>query len=66
VASDASHYYRNLRERIPFNTLHDLPGVYRAFDRIRELAGTEELVIPGHDPLVLERLAPVADGIVRL
>ncbi len=66
VASDAAHYYRNFEERIPFNTLHDLPGMYRAFDRIRELAGDEELVIPGHDPLVLERLQRVADGIVEL
>ena len=66
VASDASHYYRNFEKRIPFNTLHDLPGMYRAFDRIRELAGSPELVIPGHDPLVLERLKPVGDGIVAL
>ncbi len=66
VASDASHYYRNLEERIRFNTLHDLPGMYRAFDRIRELAGADDLVIPGHDPLVLERLTRVADGIVEL
>jgi glyoxylase-like metal-dependent hydrolase (beta-lactamase superfamily II) len=66
VASDASHYYRNFEQRIPFNTLHDLPGVYGAFDRIRELAGAPELVIPGHDPLVLERLRRVADGIVEL
>ncbi len=66
VASDASHYYRNLDERLPFNTLHDLPGTYRAFDRIRELAGGADLVIPGHDPLVLERLTRVADGVVEL
>lgn len=66
VASDASHYYRNFAEGIPFNTLHDLPGMYRAFDRIRELASAEELVIPGHDPLVLERLRHVGDGIVEL
>ncbi len=66
VASDASHYYRNFEQRIPFNTLHDLPGVYGAFDRIRELASAEELVIPGHDPLVLERLSRVGDGIVEL
>lgn len=66
VASDASHYYRNLEESIPFNTLHDLPGVYRAFDRVRELAGAPELIVPGHDPLVLERLRRVADGIVEL
>jgi glyoxylase-like metal-dependent hydrolase (beta-lactamase superfamily II) len=66
VASDASHFYRNFEERIPFNTLHDLPGVYGAFERIRELADAPELVVPGHDPLVLERLRRVADGIVEL
>ena len=66
VASDASHYYRNFEERIPFNTLHDLPGMYRAFDTIGDLASSPELVIPGHDPLVLERLRKVGDGIVEL
>ena len=66
VASDASHYYRNFEKRIPFNTLHDLPGMYRAFEVIRELATSEDLVLPGHDPLVLERLKRVGDGIVEL
>jgi len=66
VASDASHYYRNFAERIPFNTLHDLPGMYSAFSRIRELASSEDLVLPGHDPLVLERLRRVGDGIVEM
>lgn len=66
VASDASHYYRNLEERLPFNTLHDLPGVFHAFDRIEALAGARELIVPGHDPLVLERLKPIADDVVEL
>jgi hypothetical protein len=66
VASDASHYYRNFSERIPFNTLHDLPRMYGAFAKIRELASSEDLVLPGHDPLVLERLTKVGDGIVEL
>jgi glyoxylase-like metal-dependent hydrolase (beta-lactamase superfamily II) len=66
VASDASHYYRNFEERIPFNTLHDLPGMYSAFDRLRALATTQDLILPGHDPLVLQRLARVGDGIVEL
>src|SRR5919109_4370977 len=64
VASDASHYYRNFAERIPFNTLHDLPRMYAAFATIQELASSEDLVLPGHDPLVLERLTKVGDGIV--
>ncbi|HVQ77973.1 MAG TPA: N-acyl homoserine lactonase family protein [Candidatus Binatia bacterium] len=66
VASDASHYYRNVQEDIPFNTLHDLPGTYHAFTRVKELAGAPDLIVPGHDPLVLERLRPVSDGIVEL
>jgi glyoxylase-like metal-dependent hydrolase (beta-lactamase superfamily II) len=66
LASDASHYYANLEQSRPFATLHDLPGMYRAFDRIRELAAAPELILPGHDPLVLERLNRVADGIFEL
>jgi glyoxylase-like metal-dependent hydrolase (beta-lactamase superfamily II) len=66
VASDASHYYRNFEERIPFNTLQDLPRMYSAFDKIRSLASSEDLVLPGHDPLVLERLKKVGDGIVEM
>jgi glyoxylase-like metal-dependent hydrolase (beta-lactamase superfamily II) len=66
VASDASHYYRNFEERIPFNTLQDLPRMYAAFAKIRELASAPDLVLPGHDPLVLERLTKVGDGIVEM
>lgn len=66
VASDASHYYRNFEERIPYNTLHDLPGMYHGFDRVRALAARPELILPGHDPQVLERLTRVAEGIVEL
>jgi glyoxylase-like metal-dependent hydrolase (beta-lactamase superfamily II) len=66
VASDASHYYRNFEENIPFNTLQDLPRMYSAFGKIRELASSPDLVLPGHDPLVLERLKRVGDGIVEM
>ncbi len=66
LASDASHYYRNLDDGIPFAVHHDLPGVYDAFGRIRDLADAPDLVIPGHDPLVLERLRTVGPGIVAL
>jgi glyoxylase-like metal-dependent hydrolase (beta-lactamase superfamily II) len=66
LASDASHYYANLEENIPFNTLHDLPGTYHAFERIRDLAAAPELILPGHDPLVRERLTCIADGIYEL
>lgn len=66
LASDASHYYANFEGERPFNTLHDLPGTYEAFRRLRELASAPELIVPGHDPLVLDRLRKVGDGIVEL
>lgn len=66
VASDASHYYHNVEKNVPFMTLHDIPGMYVGFRRIRELADKPELIIPGHDPLVQERLHRVAEGIVSL
>jgi glyoxylase-like metal-dependent hydrolase (beta-lactamase superfamily II) len=66
LTSDASHYYANLELSIPFATLHDLPGVYNGFARIRQLASKPELILPGHDPLVCERLKRVADGIYEL
>ena len=66
VASDASHYYHNLEKNVPFLTLHDIPGMYYGFQRIRQLADKPELIIPGHDPLVQERLHRVANGIVSL
>ncbi|TMR97657.1 N-acyl homoserine lactonase family protein [Nonomuraea basaltis] len=55
LASDASHFYENLEDDRPFPILHSMPGMYGAFDRIKELAGDPELVVAGHDPLVLER-----------
>jgi glyoxylase-like metal-dependent hydrolase (beta-lactamase superfamily II) len=66
LASDASHYYANIDNDVPFGTLHDLPGVYNGFARIRELASKPELILPGHDPAVCERLNPAGDRIYEL
>ena len=66
LTSDASHYYANMDEANVFNTFVDLAGVLRGHQRIRDLAASPELIVPGHDPRVLERLTCVADGIVEL
>src|SRR5262249_49164284 len=66
LTSDAAHYYANLEEANSFNTFVDLAGVFRGHARIREIASAPELIVPGHDPLVLERLTRVSDGIVQL
>ncbi|MGH2819028.1 MAG: N-acyl homoserine lactonase family protein [Actinomycetota bacterium] len=55
LASDASHYYENLERDRPFAIVHSLPEMYAAFDRLHELAASPGDIVPGHDPLVLER-----------
>jgi glyoxylase-like metal-dependent hydrolase (beta-lactamase superfamily II) len=69
IASDASHFFENLETGRPGTILHDMPGIFRGFDRAQELAAGGP-VVPGHDPLVMERFEPVAgvpaDRIVRI
>jgi glyoxylase-like metal-dependent hydrolase (beta-lactamase superfamily II) len=60
LASDASHYYANVEQDRPFSIVNSLPDMYAAFDRLNELAGSSLDIIPGHDPLVMERYAPVS------
>ena len=64
LASDSSHYYENIEKDRPFRTLHTVPLVYAAFDRVRELAGPDGLILPGHDPLVTDRF-PAASAEFR-
>jgi glyoxylase-like metal-dependent hydrolase (beta-lactamase superfamily II) len=67
LASDATHFYANLQEDRPFSIVHSLPGMYDAFDRVRELAdGDDERIVPGHDPLVLERYPAAAPELAGL
>ncbi|WP_198598166.1 N-acyl homoserine lactonase family protein [Blastococcus atacamensis] len=63
LASDAAHFYENLTSDRPAPILHTMPAVYGAFDRITELADDAGLIVPGHDPGVLERFP--ADGADR-
>jgi glyoxylase-like metal-dependent hydrolase (beta-lactamase superfamily II) len=66
LASDASHFYENIGSDRPYSIVDHLPSMYRAFDRIRELADAEELIIPGHDPAVLKRFPAAAPGLAGL
>ena len=55
VASDAAHYYENFTDGRPFIAVHDIGAMLDSHDRLRRLADDERFVVPGHDPLVLQR-----------
>ena len=63
LASDASHYYHNYQAYVPFSLLHDIPGMIDGFELMRKLASSEALILPGHDPEVMNRYPAVAEGI---
>ena len=70
LASDASHFYANLQQGRPFPVVYNVGDMLEGYSRTRGLASSEALVIPGHDPAVLQRHAPyerdTAEWIVRL
>ena len=55
VASDASHFYANMEQVRPFPIVYSVADMVQGYDRLRALAESPAHIIPGHDPLVLER-----------
>ncbi|MEJ1978694.1 MAG: N-acyl homoserine lactonase family protein [Acetobacteraceae bacterium] len=58
LASDASHYYENLRDRRPFRLAFHVGQMLDAFRALERQATSSDHIIPGHDPLVMERYQP--------
>ncbi len=55
LASDASHFYANLEQARPFPIVWSVADMLDGYGRMRALAESPAHIIPGHDPLVLER-----------
>ena len=66
LASDATHFFENFERDLPFPWVYHVGATLDGFKRLRSLATAPELVIPGHDPLIMSRFSAVADGVVRL
>lgn len=63
LASDATHFYANIEEDRPYSIVSDLTRMYGAFDLVRSLADSPDHVVPGHDPLVMQRFPPAQEGL---
>lgn len=63
LASDASHYYENLQAGRPFPIVFQVGDMIDGYRRMRELAGGEHLIVPGHDPEVLARFPAAGPGL---
>ncbi len=61
LTSDAIHFYEELELDRPFGVFADLREMYAGYDTLRGLAAAGRVLVPGHDPEVMERF-PTLDG----
>jgi glyoxylase-like metal-dependent hydrolase (beta-lactamase superfamily II) len=67
LAADASHFYANMEEGRAFPIMHSHEATLEGYATMRRLASRPDNIIPGHDPLVLQRYPaakPELEGIV--
>jgi glyoxylase-like metal-dependent hydrolase (beta-lactamase superfamily II) len=67
VASDAAHLYAHIATGRPFPIVAEMGPMLEGFSRVRQLAASDDHVVPGHDPLVMSLYPPPTpdlDGIV--
>ena len=67
LASDVTHFYENMDAYKPYVTTFHIGNMLEGFDKLRAAAPSPQHIIPGHDPLVMQRYkAPRLDldGIV--
>jgi len=55
LASDAAHYLANMTTGRPFPIVADVMQMAAGWERLHELASRPQYIIPGHDPLVMQR-----------
>ena len=67
IASDTFHFYENLSQRKPVQVTVDMLEAVRSMEQIEQTASVNpELLLPGHDLLVLRRFPTIAPGVARI
>jgi glyoxylase-like metal-dependent hydrolase (beta-lactamase superfamily II) len=55
LASDSSHYYEHFEKKRVFSLVFNLGEVMEGYEKLLDHATSAKHVIPGHDPLVIQR-----------
>jgi glyoxylase-like metal-dependent hydrolase (beta-lactamase superfamily II) len=66
LASDNMYLYENLEKHVPIAETLDAASNLRAQDRMKQIASSPGLIIPGHDPAVIAKFPNVAPGIAKI
>lgn len=63
LASDASHFYANMEQARPYPIVWSVAEMVDGYAKLARLAHSPAHIIPGHDPLVLERYSAPSKGL---
>jgi glyoxylase-like metal-dependent hydrolase (beta-lactamase superfamily II) len=66
IGSDCAHLFRNFQEDWPTAIITNLVEWLKTYERLKSKVSTQDLLIPGHDPLLTENYPQIADGITKL
>jgi glyoxylase-like metal-dependent hydrolase (beta-lactamase superfamily II) len=66
LASDNMYLYENMEKHVPIAQTLDPDSNLRAQDRMKQLAASLKLIIPGHDPAVFDRFPKVTKEVVKI
>ncbi|HEX2215561.1 MAG TPA: N-acyl homoserine lactonase family protein [Xanthobacteraceae bacterium] len=63
IASDTSHLYAHMEEGRVFPITYNVGEVLEGYQTLKQLAATPAHIVPGHDPLVLQRYPAARAGV---
>ena len=66
IASDNCYLYENLDKRVAIAQTLDAASNLKAQDRMKQLAFTSRLIVPGHDPAVFTRFPAPGNGVAKI
>jgi len=66
LGSDASHFYANFEQYRPFSVVDGAKKIIAGYDKMRALSSSIRHIVPGHDPLVVNRYPKAIDGIADI
>ncbi len=62
LASDASHFYAHMEQDRAFPVIYNLGDMLAGYQTLRKLASSPQHIVPGHDPLVMQRYPVAGNG----
>ena len=66
ITSDNVYLYENLDKHAPIAQTFDARSNLAAQDRMKQLAASPRLIVPGHDPAVFTRFPKPGNGVARV